>query len=87
MAHYMLLQLLDLKESRGTMNRIMKELPEFADDAPQTIHMVERKSGVGQGVIGQWRRNRFGGNLESVIAVGDFLGYELVWEKKSKNHR
>ena len=43
---------------------------------------IEKKSGLGESVISQWRRGQHGANIFSASLVGEVLGYELVWRKK-----
>ena len=60
------------------MHKPIRDLLEIIDNTPLSLRKIEEHSGVGSYVIGQWQRSRYGANLSSVIAVGDFLGYELA---------
>ena len=68
------------------MHKPIRDLLEIIDNTPLSLRKIEEHSGVGSYVIGQWQRSRYGANLSSVIAVGDFLGYELVWKKKENDN-
>jgi DNA transposition AAA+ family ATPase len=59
----------------------LRELVEIADACGMSHSALERKAGVGRGVIDQWRRGQYGANMLSVTCVAEALGYRLKWEK------
>lgn len=68
------------------MNPILVELVEIFDankagGGRGAVSDFETRSGFNRQVISYWRRRKNGGNIDTVCAVANTMGYRLVLEK------
>lgn len=68
------------------MNPILTKLVEIfdaqkSDNGRGAVLDFETRSGFNRQVISYWRRRKNGGNIDTVCAVANTLGYRLVLEK------